>query len=139
MLLIAGLQHLKILGPTGRGVHIGANMYVTNETSLIERLLSDEMRRAIGSIESVSLLKGGAAAYWKDRPNIPDAAKGLRTLTAWLGILQSFFMGLWLIRDNSVNCELGFLEHDVTGQGRTHASNFIAALFSTARGPMEEV
>ena len=48
-------------------------------------------------------------------------------------------MALWLVRDNAVNRELGFLEHDVPVQGPTHASNFIAALFSNARGATEPV
>ena len=139
MLLIAGIHHLRIVGPTGRGVHIGEDMYVTNESAQVDKRLSRELRVAIGGNELLSLLTTGTAAYWKDLPNEPAAAKGVRLLTTWLTLLRSFFMALWLIRDNPVNCELGFLEHDVPGQGTTHASNFIAALFSSARGTMEAI
>ncbi len=72
--------------------------------------------------------------YWKDVPNEKDPAEGLRILTRWLQIVDAFFMALWAVRDNAVNCEFGFLEHNVPGQGVTHASNFIASLFYTARG-----
>lgn len=134
MILIAGIHNLRILAPTGRGVHILDGMYVTNEPSQVDKLLTRQLRLAIGGNECVSMLSGGTAAYWKDLPNEPDIAKALELLTTWLNCLRSIFMALWLVRDNSVNCELGFLEHDVPGQGVTHASNFIAALFSNARG-----
>jgi len=134
MLVIAGIHNLRILAPTGRGVHILDGMYITNEPAQVDKLLTRHLRLAIGGNECVSMLTGGTAAYWKDLPNEPDVTKALQLLTMWLNWLRSFFMALWLVRDNSVNCELGFLEHDVPGQGVTHESNFIAALFSNARG-----
>jgi hypothetical protein len=139
MILIAGIHNLRILAPTGKGVHILDGMYVTNEPAQVDKMLIRQLRLAIGGNESVSMLRGGTAAYWKDLPNEPDTEKALQLLTTWLNCLRSLFMALWLVRDNSVNCELGFLEHDVPGQGVTHASNFIAALFSNARGSAEPV
>ncbi len=139
MLLIAAIHNLHIPAPTAKGIHILDGIYVTNETTQVEKLLSRHLRMAIGGNECVSMLSGGTAAYWKDLPNEPDVTKALQSLTTWLHCLRSLFMALWLVRDNSVNCELGFLEHDVPGQGLTHASNFIAALFSNARGGTDPV
>ena len=93
----------------------------------------------MGRNECLALLTGHAAVYWKDVPNEEDPTEGVRILTRWLQILDAFFMALWAVRDNAVNCELGFLEQDVPRQGVTHASNFIAALFTTARGKMDPV
>src|SRR5438309_6003726 len=126
--------------PTGKGIQIAEDVYLTNECSgQLDRILSRPFRFAIGGNECVSLLRGSAAAYCKDLPNEPDPTKAVRFLTTWLQILRAFFMALWVVRDNAVNCELGFLEHDVPSQGLTHASNFIAALFSTARGGTDRI
>jgi hypothetical protein len=139
MIVIAGIHNLKILEATGRGVQIDDGLYLTNENRVqLERILSRPFRSAIGTTELASLLTGSAAAYSKDFPNEPDPAAAINLLTAWLQMLRAFFMALWVVKDNAVNCELGFLEHDVPGQGLTHASNFIAALFSTASGSMDQ-
>jgi len=140
MIIIAGIQNLTIREATGRGIQISDCIYVTNDcSSQLGRILSQPFRLAIGGMESHSLITGQAAAYWKDLPNEEDPAKALHFLNAWLQALRAFFMALWVVRDNAVNCELGFLEHHVPGKGMTRTSNFIAALFSTARGSSDRI
>jgi len=140
MILLAAIHNLRLSEPTGRGVQIADGLYLTNECSTqLERILSRPFRLAIGGNECDSLLTGPAAVYWKDVPNEADPLQAVQTLTMWLKCLHGFFMALWVAKDNAVNCEMGFLEHDVPGQGLTHASNFIAALFSNARGGKDEV
>ena len=139
MILLACVHNLRLAEVKGRGVQIADGVYLTNECSTqIARILSRPFRLAIGGNECVSLLTGPAAVYWKDLPNEPDPVQAIQSLTTWLQLLRAFFMALWVTKDNSVNCEMGFLEHDVPGQGLTHASNFIAALFSNARGDKDE-
>jgi hypothetical protein len=139
MLLVAALRSLRILSPTGRGVHVMDGTYISNEAAQVERLVSRPMRVAIGGNEFLSMLDGGTIAYWKDLPNEPEPAAAVAYVTTWLHCLRALFMALWLVRDNAVNCETGYLEHDVPGQGLSHTSNFIAALFSTARGTTDPV
>jgi hypothetical protein len=140
MILLACIHNLKLVEPTGRGIQISDGIYLTNEcTTYIKRMLSRPFMQAMGGMEAVSLLTGPATVYWKDVPNEPDPVQAVETLTAWLHYLRGFFMALWVVKDNAVNCEIGFLEHDARDQGLTHASNFIAALFTNARGLKDEV
>ena len=139
MILLICVHNLRLVEPTGRGVQIADGVYLTNECSTqVERILSRPFRLAMGGNECSSLLTAPAAIYSKDLPNEPDPDQAVQTLTMCLQLLRAFFMALWVIKDNAVNCEMGFLEHDVPGQGLTHASNFIAALFSNARGDKDE-
>jgi len=137
VLLVAGVYDLWIPESTGRGILLDENLYLTNQCSTeLGKLLSREFQAAIGTIERSHLLKGNAAAYWK---NVPNQADPQPILKRWLQLLDAFFMALWTVRDNAVNCELGFVEHDVPGHGLAHSSNFKAALFVTARGKRERV
>src|SRR3972149_4244643 len=123
MILLACVHNLRLVEPTGRGVQIADGVYLTNECSTqVERILSRPFRLAMGGNECSSLLTAPAAIYSKDLPNEPDPDQAVQTLTMCLQLLRAFFMALWVIKDNAVNCEMGFLEHHVPGQGLTHAS-----------------
>ena len=112
---------------------------MTNDCSTqIERILSHQFRLAIGGNECICLLKGPATVYWNDLQNEPDPDQDASHSDEWLQLLRAFFMALWVIKDNAVNCEMGFLEHNVPGQGPRYASNFIAGLFSNARGNKDQ-
>jgi len=58
-----------------------------------------------------------------------------RFLDRQLGLIQFFLMSLWLVKDNSVNIELGFLEHPYGNPfGSSVTSNFRAVRFCEASG-----
>lgn len=137
MLLVAAVHNLIIPDLPGGRIEIADDVYLTNDCRALEQIISPGLRLSMGGNEYLSLIKGTAAAYWKDLPNETDSDRALAFLSGWLSCLRAFFMGLWLLRDNSVNCEMGFIEHHVPGPGLTCGSNFIASPFSTATGTVE--
>jgi hypothetical protein len=135
MIYITGIKNLNIEGFLGRGIDIGSRTYFTNDMSLLKKkVLSPNFRLSMGHLEYVSLIEGTAAAYWRDIPNEPDPSRACQMLITWLQCLRSFFMALWLVRDNAVNCEMGFVEHQVPAQGLTYGSNYISAQFNLCNG-----
>jgi len=124
---VAMLHNLDISEPLGSGDKINDELRITNDRSVIDSLVQPGRRPVLGSMEVASLLSGAPVVFAEG--DVPDNMTPQQHLLARLYEVQSFLMTTWMFQDNAINCEIGFL---FTSTGAS--SNFVAHLFSTARG-----
>ena len=137
-LFIAALYNLKLKGRLGRGIRLSDILFLTNDSKLISPLLSANFERITGLSETETLRHANSVIYAiTEHPSVADLTsdEAKNFLNRKLSLLQFFLMSLWLVKDNSVNVELGFLEHP---HGNPYASsvtsNFRAMHFCDASG-----
>ena len=105
---ITGLQHIKITEPLYKGVQLGLGLYVANEPRRIEDLLTDQFVENIGGLEAAYLWKSDAYLY-AVRQSTSDTGNPSQVLEEFLGRANLTLTALWLVKDNSVNHDTGFL------------------------------
>ncbi|MCB4361357.1 HEPN domain-containing protein [Quatrionicoccus australiensis] len=128
---IALLHDVDISDDLGVGDKINGQMRISNNPSVISKLISSAHRTIIGKMEVASLLNGQPVIYCEYE--VPADQTPIESLTSKLYEVQSFLLTTWTIRDNSINCEMGFLLYDEDGLA-TASSNFIAHLYSDSQG-----
>lgn len=129
-IFIALLHNLTVTEGLGPGDKINDTLRITNDRSVIADLLRPAHRHLIGEMETASLLSGAPVVF--SEQDIPAGMTPQQYLLARLYEMQAFLMTTWVIQDNAINCEMGFLlwtESNTT----TASSNFLAHLYSTAR------
>ncbi|HKQ97643.1 MAG TPA: hypothetical protein VJV75_07205 [Candidatus Polarisedimenticolia bacterium] len=98
-------------------------------------LLSRQFKTLAGAIEVSALLEAGAVVYENPEVNaVPQPSAALEVLHRNLALTQLYLLCLWLVKDNSVNFELGFLEYPHGHPAAALSSNTIAAYFTNAQG-----
>lgn len=129
---------MSLRGSLGRGIRLPHDLFLTNSRDQIKGLLSDKFERLAGMNETETLRQTQSAIYnISDQPN--DLAKHDDKVRQFLELqlrhVQLFLTALWLVKDNSVNTEMGFLEYPHGSQtGSWVSSNFLALRFSKADG-----
>ncbi len=99
--------------------------------------MSENFERLAGLIETSTLrnARGVIYAITEHQSKVLTEDEAGRFLDRQLGLIQFFLMSLWLVKDNSVNIELGFLEHPYGNPfGSSVTSNFRAVRFCEASG-----
>lgn len=130
-IFIALLHNLKVIEGLGSGDKIGDALRITNDVSKVANLLTPAHRQLIGELECSALLTGAPVVFGEG-----DATSNFspqEQLLARLYEVQRFLMTSWIIEDNAINCEIGFLLY-MQNNVAFATSNFIAHLYSTARG-----
>lgn len=130
-LFIALLHQIKVSEDLGDGDKIKDDLRITNNANKIGSLLGSTHRGIIGEMETESLLSGAPVVL--SQAEIPPDQTPQQYLLSRLYEVQAFLMSTWINRDNSINCELGFLlYHD--GPRSIASSNFLSHLYSTSSG-----
>ncbi len=133
---VTALIHLDISQDLGRGDKLDETTFITNSRLTISDLIDDHVSRIIGILESKAIRNAKAVIYGTH--TIPDDTSPLEYLDHQLANLSNFQSTLWMIKDNSVTSELGYLIYDIRGAS-TVTSNFLATKFSTATGKFVDV
>jgi len=139
------LHNIKIPQKLFKGKAIDQNMRITNSDELFEKtLLNDTFVEAFGAAEVMSF-KDSVYIYEIGDYDLLCEKFGykidnLDLLHFFLRKVQTFLGTLWLVKDNSVNCELGFLQtyHQIPMLG-VATSNAIFSHTSTSDGEIKEV
>ena len=131
---IARLEHIKITEPLRKGVSMGQGIYIANDSMRVKKLLSPSFVTSAGEIEADYLRKSDAYLY-APVVTTPDKGDGLQTLIEYLGMGHLVFTSLWLIKDNSINLDTGFLTTE--GTFPRVVSNDWKARFSNSSGSFE--
>jgi hypothetical protein len=112
VLFIANLENLKISSPLGRGEKIGENFFITNDHDLVTGLITPIFSKLAGEIEAYHLRISDAVVYFiEEHQPFSDDREAISFLNANLSHVQLFLQYLWLVKDNSVNVEIGYLEY----------------------------
>ena len=135
-LFIIAIFNMNLRGRLGRGIRLPNGLILTNSQEQVSELLSASFEKLVGIIESETLRRADAAIYCiadQQDPFPENEAKDV--LVKRLGEVNLFLLALWLIKDNSVNVELGFIEwpHGHISKLRV-TSNARAIRFSRADG-----
>ncbi len=140
VLFITNIQHLNISSNLGRGERVGDKFFITNDRSYIESLLTPNFTTIAGSLETKYLKTATAVTYGIEECEVfSNDGEAISYLNTRLAKVKLFLQFLWLIKDNSVNADLGYLEHPYdtlkAGVRRSNVSrNFFSLFFSTAEG-----
>lgn len=135
---VSSLYGLKLSEPLGANWQIAGALKISSSKTLAKSLVNDLFRRQIGELEVTRLLDGYPFIYAVTEYPVEDVSEDrqLSVLYVHLVEVQLFVNTLWLIKDNAVNCELGFLQYPYARKlaGARVSSNFINTSFTDASG-----
>ncbi len=137
---LVALTQVEIQEPLGKGDQIADEFRITNDKAVVQKFLTYELQTALGGLETMALLNADAVVYEEATTgeNL-DATNALAELTWMLERTGVFATALWMVKDNAVDFELGFLEiWPPNGQYRAH-SNFLAMTVRKADGSKDKV
>jgi hypothetical protein len=113
-LFIAPIHFIRVSEGLGRGDRLDDRTFLTNDPDTVRSLISSRLRKHIGELETESLCRAGLVAYrgFSDDqfPQDPAAIEAL--LAVQLMNLHQFQKMLWLVKDNAVTVENGFIQSD---------------------------
>ncbi|MEE6451709.1 hypothetical protein RAH41_14130 [Gottfriedia acidiceleris] len=139
---ITRVHDFKIDKVLNKGTQIFDNMRLSNSRGRLETMVDSGFESMIGSLEFRSLI-GNPFIYSEnelpDSFNYSDEDERLNLLNSCLITTQKFASFLWVVKDNSVSIENGFLyikQND--GMGHSVSSNMRSSLFYNASGQREE-
>jgi hypothetical protein len=136
-LFLTALFHITLPGMLGRGIRLPDELILTNARDQVEKLLSTNFERLVGTIEAGALRDSNCSIFCltdhsHDFPKDEEEARQL--LDERLRQVHLFLLMLWLVKDNSVNVELGFLEYPYGTSHTRVMSNFRAVRYCRADG-----
>ena len=139
---VTSLRDLKVDKPIGANWKIAGELKISTSSSVAKRLMTNSLGESIGKLEIGRILSGDPFVYAVSDYPVKDASaeRQLSILFTHLTQTQLFFNMLWLVKDNSVNFELGFLQYPyVNGPSPARvSSNHLSASFSDASGQRGE-
>jgi hypothetical protein len=137
VIYITAIQDLKVSEYLGSGDRISSELFITNDSSLIKELVNNEFKVMAGMIEADYILNSDSIIYGinniEDNKFVPQDYL-LRQMQTCKFLLNF----LWLIKDNSVNFDMAYLQCNEPRGVRTH-SNYIAILYVNCVGKREKI
>lgn len=134
--VLTSLLHIKIDEDLGNDLQILPDVYLTNNRRTIRDLITPHFQRIVGVLETKTILNSyGLLFAFRDLPaaELPRSTF-IETLNEFLSQARFVLISLWLIKDNSVDFELGFLEVPHKADGARISSNFLAMACRAADG-----
>ena len=108
-------------------------VYLVWTPLLVKEQISDRMMSAMGGLDYLSLTNGTYPVLLS-QINAKSSNEPLRVLAVMHFYIHQFLHCLWLIKDNSVNADVGFV-HSIDSQGKEFASsNSRASVYTCADG-----
>lgn len=138
-LTVTALTHMSVTSDLGLGHPVGLDLRVTNSASRIAGFFSDHFQQMVGVLETQSLLNAKALLFEFTRlsPKTQGATL-IKNVNHYMGRARICLVGLWLIKDNSVDFELSFSEIPHHANPSRVTSNFLANATSFSDGTTKE-
>lgn len=139
---VTSLYNLRVAQPIGANWTITGDLRISNTLAVSKRLVTDLLRANIGFLEADHILSGNPFVYALSEYPSEDTSeeKQMEILQALLIRTQLFVNMLWLVKDNAINAELGFLQYPYqTRDPARVSSNFLSSIYSDATGSRCEV
>ena len=137
VLFITAIQDLIISENLGRGDRISPELFITNDLSFIKSLLTDEFRLMAGKLETDFILTSNVIIYGRNDVNDNNFV-GQDYLKRQMVRLQFFLNFIWLLKDNSANFDMAFLQYNEL-RGVRIDKNFISAVYTNCNGERDTV
>lgn len=140
ILFLVALEQMKLEGNFGKGLRLVGDAFLTNDPAIIAPLISPFFERSAGLLETDALRRAPAVVYAQGEEVTDSSAEaGKRLLGRRLKAVQNFLTILWLVKDNSINFDLGFLHRTSLPTVRESvSSNSRSVLFTNAAGQFSE-
>lgn len=123
---------MKIEENLGEGLDVYYGIKITNNLKKVRRYFDHYFVEALGGLEVEAIMNAGAVCYATER-TLDSPFHPKKELIKFLAHIQGIQFLLWLIRDNSVTCELAFFRYH-KGDKVFHDSNLVGSLYSTSAG-----
>ena len=136
-LLVAAVRGLIVKQSLGKGLQIQDDLFLSNELDQLNKLIGRDLKLAMGGLEWLHLQKS-CFIYYLKRDLAFELEQARSALEVFLQNGRVFFQALWLVRDNAVNVELGFLETENAEGQKIGSSNYIVSLFARHDGSLDE-
>lgn len=135
---VSRLQNIEISGQLYKGVDLLQGVHVANDAQKKKGWLDETFRNWVGKLEADYLRDSPAYLYAVSEITFEKSAD-LNTLNSFLGISQLALTGLWLVKDNAINLDTGFLIIDVPSPPYTLVTSDVwAARYTDASGALFE-
>jgi hypothetical protein len=139
VLFITGIENLSISPNLGRGEKI-QDLFITNDSAVINSLITPQFSLIAGTLEAAYLRKAGAVIYSVETCNsFPDETIALSYLSQRLGRIRSFPQMLWLVKDNAANVEFGFIEYPYKSTFSSVSRTSFSSVYTNAVGTSDSV
>lgn len=140
---VASLNNLRFDRPIGNSWNITDDLKITNSKSVANRLVTDLFREEAGNLEARAILAGKPLLYVDSEYPLDDTSPEaqLYLLNHYLRVTQGFLCWMWLIKDNSINFDLGFLQYpfrNPSATGGRISSNGRTVWFSKSDGTLAD-
>jgi len=137
VLFVTAIQDLKISENLGRGDKISTELLITNDSSLIKGLLNREFSALAGIIETNFILNSDLIIYGEN--NVNDKEFDAQDYLNRQMMASKFFLNfIWLIKDNSVNFDMAFLQYFEPRGIRVH-KNYVSTVYSNCHGNRDKI
>ena len=127
---------MEISSNMGRGDKLDDVTFISNNQSVIAEIIPKEAINLIGTLEYNGLLNAKSFIYSEEE--LTEGLTQENYLIDRLYAVQSFLSAAWLIVDNSINFELGFVFLKYH-RGISVSSNHLAVAHSSCRGEKETI
>ena len=118
---VSSLDFLHVAEPLGSGWTVGADVKLSSSNTIAKGLVTQHLRYSAGDSDAKAILSGSPFLFSDaDYPlenSSPEDQMSL--LNARLGVARNFCNVLWLVKDNSVNFDRGFLQYPHRSPGGT--------------------
>ncbi len=138
---LAAIHDFQIASVLNKGIVIFENIRISNQKERVRNLITEPFFESIGGLEAEFLISNPYMYLQTNYENdeiFKDNEEGMAFLNYYLIVSQIFCSCLWLVKDNSVNVESGFLNVTSGIKTLTH-SNLRSSIFYNSVGKRSNV
>lgn len=129
--LVTALFNIEIKGDLKSGLLLQNEFKITNNKAVKLSLVNKYMEEAAGMLETEAIKYSNAVIY--SYKEIEDSRQPQEILVEFLREVGIFLNVLWIIKDNSVNYEMGFIEYYDKGIIKID-SNLMSPIYTCSNG-----
>ena len=129
--LLTAARNLVIAEPIDKGLALTTAIFLINNRKMISEAVSGVLGHAMGGLEALFLVNNGV--MFASQLDTEQAEDPISTINSWLIELHAFQLALWLVKDNSVHCEMAYLHCGTDAEANVH-SNFVGSTYTNASG-----
>lgn len=110
ILFLAAVHNMRVSESLGRGIVISDNMYLSDDRTILKKILNRSTVEIIGKMEADFLLNAPLFVHgkWIEEKALSEISP-LPYLNIKMRQMYAFYDSLWTLRDNCVNSETVFL------------------------------
>lgn len=132
---IAGIEKIRVDHDLGDGIPLTDSLRLTNNPEAMEAVIPYGAEVVIGGIEGRDMRRLGLMAFNREvrNPRFSDEIANAEVVENLMR-LRLWFLTLWLVRDNAVHTEMGYVLHQTGPIVIRGTRNFFSFVFTRSDG-----